>query len=619
MNLTKPAIQQKERSEMPTKFIRFIAALAVIISIAGNTGVASANRGTPPSASSQNLIASTLASVVSQRPLRVPESQPLNIPALMIPPASSLGVQFVHVATAANIDAHTTLIDHPLTNGNPGALLIVTPDWNPGGGAIGAYQNHYIGVFYNITRGQWGIYNEDGTAMSVGEAFNVIIPTTNTFVQTASIIFSSTTINNPLTNNNPNAVLLVTPIWNPGGGVSGTNANFPISVQYNNIFNRWTIINQSGGTMPTGTSFNVFVPTTGAGVFVHTTAVSGTGSIYTIIDNALTTGHPNAIVFITPNLNPGGLLDEHPTGVFYGNGYWKIFNRDGANMPINTSFDVLVLVPRSDIFVHTATAGNSDGISYTRIDNALTNAPGNTNAIVFTTPNFNPGGGSGVFNNHNISVAYSYSGWAISNQDNAAILPNAAFNVLVPNPDASVFVHKATSANISLNGTTLDYPLTNGNPNAIILVTPNYDPGDVGGTLDNHPIGVYYIGGKWEILNQDTMAMPVGAAFNVFVPTAGAGVFVHVATPLNTGANATFIDNPLTNGNPNAIILVTPNYNPGGSVSAVPANFPIGVGYNNDINKWAVFNGSSVTMPVGAAFNVYVVGNYKLTLPLIMR
>jgi hypothetical protein len=594
---------------MSTKFVRFVAALAVMVSIFGNSGVVGADYGAPP----------------------IPKPQPLDIPALSISPASSLGVQFVHIATAENIDAHTTLIDHPLTNGNPGAIFIVTPNWTPGGVSV-PYGNQHIGVFYNITRSQWGIYHEDGTTMTVGEAFNVIIPTanannTNLFVKTVSTNSNSTVIDNPLTNDNPNAVLLITPDWNPGGGVSGTNANFPISVLYNTILNRWTIFDQTGNTMPTGTSFNVFVPTAGAGVFVHTATSNGTGSIYTLIDNALTNGHPNAIVFVTPNLNPGGLLDEHPIGVFYGNGYWKIFNRDGTNMPVNTAFNVVVLVPVSDIFVHTATAGNSDGVSYTRMDNALTNAPGNTNAIVFTTSNFNPGGGAGVFNNHNIGVAYSYSGWAISNQDNAAMLTNAAFNVLVPNPDASIFIHKATSANIAASGvvyaSVIDYPLTNGNPNAIILVTPNYDPGDIGGTLDDHPIGLYYTGGKWEIHNQDTMAMPVGAAFNVFIPTAGTGVgvFVHRATLLNTGANLTLIDNPLTNGNPNAIILITPNYNPGGSVSSVPANFPIGVGYNNEINKWAIFNqnGGSATMPVGAAFNVYVFANYKIYLPLIMR
>jgi hypothetical protein len=594
---------------MPNTTARFMAALALVLSVSGNAGVARAFPGAPTDPGAW----------YGDSP-RIPASLPLDLPVLAIPPASSVGVQFVHVATAANIDAHTTIIDHPLTNGNPGAIILVTPNGNPGGISATTYHSHYIGVFFNITQNKWGIYDEDGAAMTAGDAFNVLVPTAGAgvFVQTVSAAANSTTIDNPLTNGNPNASILVTPVWNPGGGVSGTNADYPISVLYNTILNKWTIFNQNGGVMPAGTSFNVFIPAAGAGVFVHTSVVGNTGSLYTVIDDALTNGHPNALVFVTPNLRTGGLLNEHPTGVFYSNGYWKIFNRDNANMPINTSFNVFMLLPRSGSFVHTATAGNTTG-SYTRLDNALTNAPGNTNAIVFATPNFGPGGGPGALNDHNISVAYSFSGWAIANQDNAAMPPNAAFNVLVPNPDASVFVHKATAANSTLNGTTIDYPLTNGDPNAIILVTPNYDPGDVGGTLDDHPIGVYYVGGKWEILNQDTMAMPAGAAFNVFVPTAGAGVFVHTATAVNTGANVTVIDNALTNGNPNALILATPNYNPGGTGGGVSANFPLGVGYDSGIGKWVIFNqgGGSSAMPAGAAFNVYVVANHKIFLPLV--
>ena len=189
---------------------------------------------------------------------------------------------------------------------------------------------------------------------------------------------------------------------------------------------------------------------------------------------------------------------------------------------------------------------------------------------------------------------------------------------MIPNPDTSVFIHKATAANIVAHVTTIDYPLTNGNPNAIILVTPNYNPGNVGGTYDNHPFGVYYETGKWKIFNQDFAAMPVNASFNVFVPSAGpgVGVFIHTASTLNTGGNVTAIDNALTNHNPNAIILVTPNWNPGG-VGGTYDNHPIGVYY--DGSKWAIFNQDIVDMPIGAAFNVYVFANYKIYLPLIIR
>jgi len=100
----------------------------------------------------------------------------------------------------------------------------------------------------------------------------------------------------------------------------------------------------------------------------------------------------------------------------------------------------------------------------------------------------------------------------------------------------------------------------------------------------------------------------------------GVDVFVHhAATGVNIAGHITYIDNPLTNNNPNAIIIVTPNYNPGG-VGGTTDNHPIGVVYvGSPVFKWGIFNQDHLPMPDGAAFNVYVVPNYKLYLPLIMR
>ena len=53
-------------------------------------------------------------------------------------------------------------------------------------------------------------------------------------------------------------------------------------------------------------------------------------------------------------------------------------------------------------------------------------------------------------------------------------------------------------------------------------------------------------------------------------PTA---VFLHRATVANTQFHMTFIDHPLANNNPSAIVLVTPNWNPPGS----PGGFQFGV------------------------------------------
>jgi hypothetical protein len=79
---------------------------------------------------------------------------------------------FTQVATAANIGGDSTIINNTLCNGDPNAILIVTPNWNPHGGPAN-YWNHTVGVYY--TGSNWAIFNEDLTTMPAGPAFNVLI------------------------------------------------------------------------------------------------------------------------------------------------------------------------------------------------------------------------------------------------------------------------------------------------------------------------------------------------------------------------------------------------------------------------------------------------------------
>ncbi|WP_053058094.1 protein kinase domain-containing protein [Rubrobacter aplysinae] len=87
-----------------------------------------------------------------------------------------------------------------------------------------------------------------------------------------------------------------------------------------------------------------------------------------------------------------------------------------------------------------------------------------------------------------------------------------------------VLVHSADTGNISANSTYLDIPVANGNPEASITITQNWNPdgdGAGGGVYNDHPVGVWYDAGRerWAIFNQDRAAMPEGASFNVVVYT----------------------------------------------------------------------------------------------------
>ena len=92
-------------------------------------------------------------------------------------------------------------------------------------------------------------------------------------------------------------------------------------------------------------------------------------------------------------------------------------------------------------------------------------------------------------------------------------------------PIDSVFVHRATSESVSSNSTYLDNRLINGNPDAILSVTQNWNPESGDGAYNDHSVGVWYDEGaqRWAIFNQDRAAMSEGVAFNVVVAAAPSG------------------------------------------------------------------------------------------------
>lgn len=98
-------------------------------------------------------------------------------------------------------------------------------------------------------------------------------------------------------------------------------------------------------------------------------------------------------------------------------------------MPAHTAVKNIA-PPTFIVYTHRATLANSVG-NWTALNNPVTN--NNPNAIVFATPNWNPGGAGGVYDNHPIGVWYTGTRWAIFNEDLAAIPNGASFNVTAYN------------------------------------------------------------------------------------------------------------------------------------------------------------------------------------------
>jgi hypothetical protein len=199
-------------------------------------------------------------------------------------------------------------------------------------------------------------------------------------------------------------------------------------------------------------------------------------------------------------------------------------------------------------------------------------------------------------------------------EDTAIETTNNAKNA---NPDepayVASFVHTATDENSTGDYTYLSDPSINGDPNAIVLVKWAPERGSADEGAYDHNIGVWYDfrvnPEKWAIFNQDRVVVPAGATFRVVIPPASES-FVHRASGANIVGNTTYLDDPLTNGKPDVVLSVTQNWNPGGGVGdyGVYNDHPVGFLYDEDVERWAVYNRDDAPMPDGSGFNVAVSG-----------
>jgi sortase A len=168
-------------------------------------------------------------------------------------------------------------------------------------------------------------------------------------------------------------------------------------------------------------------------------------------------------------------------------------------------------------FVHRSDEENSRG-DYTYLSDP--SIDGDPDAVVLVSSLPEQGNDTEGTYDHNVGVWYEPRAqrWAVFNQDRAAVPDGTTFQVVIPGGPEKL-VHRAGPDNTEDNSTSLDDPLVNGKPEAILSVTQNWNPGGGSGTYNDHPVGVRYDSGsqRWEIYNTDGSAMPKGAAFNVAV------------------------------------------------------------------------------------------------------
>jgi len=143
------------------------------------------------------------------------------------------------------------------------------------------------------------------------------------------------------------------------------------------------------------------------------------------------------------------------------------------------------------------------------------------------THNWNPGGVTGVYENHRLGVYYiggTVNKWAIYHQDTTPYTLNANYNVYATVADGTTrFVAHACSAPCSYDYITFNSSASNAKPGAFVFVTANWNPGGTGGVYDDHNLGVFYSSGylRWAVYHQDTAAYIANSSFNVVIPQPG--------------------------------------------------------------------------------------------------
>ena len=253
----------------------------------------------------------------------------------------------------------------------------------------------------------------------------------------------------------------------------------------------------------------------------------------TAIDNPDTNFQPNALLYVTPVYNAGGncgcTYDNSPFGVWYDSSVnkWRIFREDFTSMTVGESFNVLVVYQHSSkAFQVSASASNVIGNAFYFSKKATNANP--TARLIVTQVITNT---DDIYNNSSIGLVYrpKTSRWGIYDYTYGTGMPvGASFNVLVdggPTGGTSK-TQIAKISNIAGNWTAIKNDVTNGRADSFVFATANYNANGVGGPHggvgDNHAIGVFYLHGgahmdQMAVYNQDQVAMPVGAAFNVLL------------------------------------------------------------------------------------------------------
>ena len=227
---------------------------------------------------------------------------------------------------------------------------------------------------------------------------------------------------------------------------------------------------------------------------------------------------------------------------------------------------------------------------------------GNPLAIIVATPL----GNTAELNTHPIGAWYYNDKWNLFNSNHNVMPPGAKYKIqFFTTRGPNQFLHVMTQQNIGSEGSYIDNPALNNNPNARVQILQNHAP-DVRTpyNLNRFEARAAYssAAGRWYIANINGEPLGRGGAYNIVV-TSGSTVGSNTNPNQNPNTNT----NPTNTTNPTGTITTTPPIisrvdNPSGSNT----NTPTPIGQANPKNPTPILPGQPTTVPTPTILNGFV-------------
>jgi hypothetical protein len=242
--------------------------------------------------------------------------------------------------------ANYSMLDDASVNAQASRRPQLTANWNPDG-STGLYWNHPVGTYYDDIMADWSLRAEDLLAFGNDVRFDLFAPADGSgnlaHVATAANVSGFTTrLAASGLDNEPDRILLVTRnSLDPGGSVY--DDTHPAGVFYLAFGGpgSWFVSHLDSTAMGEGGGYNVYWQAPSANAYRHVASAGNISGNFTLLDHPLLNGHACARPHVTQSAGQG-VFNGHQIGVWYTGSRWSVFNQDGAAMPVDAEFDVIV-------------------------------------------------------------------------------------------------------------------------------------------------------------------------------------------------------------------------------------------------------------------------------------